>query len=64
MRNIKSLGYFERQELIDTIARKLAKEQGYEITCNDLATSENYQIRSYFSLGKVALSEVENFLEQ
>ncbi|MDJ0681069.1 MAG: hypothetical protein QNJ18_14520 [Xenococcaceae cyanobacterium MO_167.B52] len=64
MKNIKSLGYFERQELIDNIARKLAREQGYVITCNDLATSENYQIRFYFSLAKVALCEVENFLEQ
>ncbi len=64
MRNIKSLGYFERRELIDTIARKLAKEQGYEISCDNLSTSQNYKIRSYFSLAKVALSEIESFLEK
>ena len=64
MKSIKNLGYFERRELIDIIARKLAKEQGYIIDCGDLSKSKNYKVRSYLALARVALSEVENFLEQ
>lgn len=63
MKSINNLGYFDRQRLIDAIARKLAKEQGYEINCDNLTTSANYKVRSYLSLAKIALSEVENFLE-
>lgn len=65
MRNINKLGYFERQILIDRIGRKIVEAQGWKVESDgDIQNSINPRLQKSARLAKLALEEIEAYLEE
>lgn len=62
MKKLHNIGYFERLDLIDTMAKDIAKRDGVKLLCDRPSESVNPQVLLYVAFARTALNTVENYL--